>query len=312
MTASENSAAALMAVDWGTTNRRAYLIDCHGIVLETCEDNLGLAAIEAGGFEAAFEALVAPWTEAHGTLPALLSGMVGASTGWREAPYCELPTGLGDLAAKLERVSPDRPIWIVPGVSTHDSTGMPDVIRGEEIQAIAAAGTDNPCLIVLPGTHSKWVRMEAGRIVGFTTYMTGDLHAAILNHTIIGKLVSGSESDNPSAFTEGVAVGHAHHGALTHIIFGARSRVLFGELAPDDIAGYLSGLLIGAEIASALATHETETLPIMLLGSDALCALYSRALEHCDATVHIAAPDLIGKTYRDLALSAGILKDERQ
>ena len=308
MTASEKSTASLIAIDWGTTNRRGYLIGQDGDVLDTREDSLGLANVADGAFEAAFDDLVAPWMETHGVLPVLLSGMVGASTGWREAAYCDLPTGLDDLAGKLARVPGARPVWIVPGVSTHDETGMPDVIRGEEIQALAATAPDESGLIVLPGTHSKWVRMAAGQIVGFRTYMTGDLHAAILNHTIIAKLANGAGGSDPDAFTQGVAVGHAHHGDLTHILFGARSRVLFGELSAEAVPGYLSGLLIGAEIASALSTHHTGDAPIKLIGSDALSVLYRQALEACGAKVAIAGTDRVTLVYREVALRAGILE----
>lgn len=308
MTASDKTAASLIAIDWGTTNRRGYLIGQGGAVLDMREDGLGLATVADGGFEAAFDALVAPWISAHGPLPALLSGMVGASTGWREAAYCALPTGLDDLAGTLERLPGARSVWIVPGASTQDETGMPDVIRGEEIQALAATGPDESGLIVLPGTHSKWVRMEAGRIVGFRTYMTGDLHAAILDHTIISKLADGAGSGDGVVFAQGVAVGHAHHGDLTHILFGARSRVLFGELSPGDVSDYLSGLLIGAEIASALATHQTNDHAIKLIGSDALSALYRQALEACGVKVAIAGMDGLAGTYREVALRAGILE----
>lgn len=150
--------------------------------------------------------------------------------------------------------------------------------------------------------------MEAGRVVGFRTYMTGDLHAAILNHTIIAKLANGAGRNDTDAFMQGVAVGHAHHGDLTHILFGARSRVLFGELSEDNVPGYLSGLLIGAEIASALSTHPTGDAPIKLIGSDALSALYRQALEACGAKVATAGTDGVAWTYREVASRAGILE----
>ncbi len=300
--------AVLIAVDWGTTNRRGYLIGQDGGVLETHEDNLGLVNVEGSAFQAAFDALVAPWISAHGVLPSLMSGMVGASTGWREAPYCDLPTGLDELAAKLERVPGDRPIWIVPGVSTHDGTGMPDVIRGEEIQAIAVSGPDEKCWIVLPGTHSKWVHMKGGRIAGFKTFMTGDLHASILNGTIIGKLFLDDEPANPDAFEQGVSIGHAHQRDLTHILFGARSRVLFGELAAGDVSDYLSGLLIGAELAGALRMHEEGDASIKLVGNPVLCALYRRALACCGVAADIVSIEAMGTIYRDIADRAGLLE----
>lgn len=308
MTVLEDNAAALIAVDWGTTNRRGYLIDAAGGLLDRREDGLGLASIEDGGFRPAFDAMVASWTEVHGYLPALLSGMVGASTGWLEAPYCGLPAGLDDLAENLQLVSDDLPVWIVPGVSARGEAGVPDVIRGEEVQAIAGARDG---LIVLPGTHSKWVWMKGGRIVEFKTYMTGDLHAAILNHTVVSALAAGgARSGGSDAFDDGVHTGRARHSDLPHILFGARSRVLFGELAAADVSDYLSGLLIGAEISGAFALHDTKTAP-KVIGSGALRALYCRALACCGIAVCDEEPDAPGKVYWDLAVRAKIVEGHR-
>jgi len=296
----------LIAMDWGTTNRRGYLIDAAGAVLDRREDGLGLANIEADGFRAAFDAMVAPWTASFGKLPALLSGMVGASTGWREAPYCRLPAGLDELAKNLEPVPGDRPIWIVPGVSIRSVANMPDVMRGEEIQSIAAASDG---LIILPGTHSKWLRMESARIVGFKTFMTGDLHAAILNHTVVSALAVGGGKGESGAFDEGAETGRAGHGDLLHILFGARSRVLFDELAPEDVSDYLSGLLIGAEIGSALETGVATNGPVLVVGNDTLAALYRGALVRCGVDARIADGDAIGETYWQIATRAGLLQD---
>jgi len=295
---------ALIAVDWGTTNRRGYLIDGDGTIMGTQTDGLGLMNIGDGRFEAAFEALIAPWTAAHGPLPALLSGMVGAKSGWREAPYCPLPAGFDDLANRLERVPSDRPVWIVPGVSTRDEAGVPDVMRGEEIQALAAAGTAGSCLVVLPGTHSKWIRVAGGRLAGFATFMTGDLYAAILNHTVLQKEERGPKR-NTDAFAEGVDTGYARPGALTHVLFGARSRDLFEEISDGDVPDYLMGLLIGTELASALAAYEERT--VQLVSGDFFRQPYRDALERCGVTVETVDPDAIGRAYRDLAVRAGIL-----
>lgn len=300
--------SALIAVDWGTTNRRAYLIDGNGRILECRHDDLGLANVAENGFAAAFDRLIAPWAETHRGLPALLSGMVGASTGWREAPYCALPAGLEGLAAKLVRVSASRNVWIVPGAAVRADGAMPDVMRGEEIQAIAAADPDGNSLIVLPGTHSKWVRMAGRRIVGFKTFMTGDLHAAIRNHTVVSLLATAGENIFSDGFDDGVQIGRAQYGELPHILFGARSRVLFGELAPQAVSDYLSGLLIGAEIGSALESFSIDGAPVVLVGSGTLPGLYRRALEHCGVGVRMADTEAIGKAYCDLALQAGLIE----
>lgn len=299
---------ALIAVDWGTTNRRGYLVDRDGRILDSCNDSRGLANIADKDFNEAFDTLVAPWTRTHGVLPALLSGMVGASTGWREAPYCGLPADLDDLAGRLQRVSPDRAVWIVPGVAVREADAMPDVMRGEEIQAIAAAEPTADSLIVLPGTHSKWVRMAGRRIVAFKTFMTGDLHAAIRNHTVVSVLAAKGEDVNYERFDDGVEIGSAQYRELSHILFGARSRVLFGELAPEAVSDYLSGLLIGAEIGGALDSFAVDGGTVELVGRGALPRLYRRALEQCGVCVRIAETKALGITYRDLAVRAGLIQ----
>ena len=308
MDGSASKHAALVAVDWGTTNRRGYLIGQDGAGLDRQADGLGLANVDGGGFRSAFDSLIAPWSEAYGALPALLSGMVGASTGWKEAPYCAVPVDIDELANNLEAAADDLPIWIVPGVMVRRRNEMPDVMRGEEVQAIGAA-TEGDSLLILPGTHSKWVQMAGRRIVDFKTFMTGDLHAAVLNHTVVSAL-AGAGGD-PRAFERGVDAGRAHHGELTHILFGARSRVLFGELSADDVADYLSGLLIGAEIAAGTETYKTAAGPVQVVGGDTLSALYHRALTHSGIEARIADTDRIGMTYWNVAVRAGIVADEK-
>lgn len=234
--------------------------------------------------------------------------MIGAAKGWVEAPYCSLPAGADQLADSLVRVDPDAPIWIVPGVTTRDAQNVPDVIRGEEIQAIAAAGAADRALIVLPGTHSKWVDMRDGRIAAFTTYMTGDLHAAILGHTVIAQLSETDGAGDRVAFLQGVEAGGSQHGDLTHTLFGARTRVLFGDLAAGAVPDYVSGLLIGAEIGSAFSTLVGATPVITLVGSDRLCVAYRIALESRGTTVIDIAPDAIGSAYAELARRAGLLE----
>lgn len=305
MKPSEAGTAALIAIDWGTTNRRGYLIGPGGAILDRRADGFGLANVQDADFQSAFDAMVAPWVRAHGALPALLSGMVGASTGWKEAPYCNLPADTAALASNLEQVCDDPPIWVVPGVAARGRNEMPDVMRGEEVQAIAAA-TGGQDLIVLPGTHSKWVRMVGSRIVGFKTFMTGDLHAAVLNHTVVSTLATTGAEAISATFDHGVDSGRTHHAELTHVLFGARSRVLFGELAAEDVPDYVSGLLIGAEIAAALETSPSES--VLVVGSEHLSALYQRALTRCDVEARVANDARLGGTYWDLAVHAGLIE----
>lgn len=266
------SKGKLIAVDWGTTNRRAYLLDISGNIIDSKSDDRGLLAIRNGDYEKEFYTLVSSWMSDENELPTLLSGMIGASTGWKETEYCSLPTGVNSLASNLVSVPSKSPIWIIPGVFTRDLINTPDVIRGEEVQAFASIQDShlNDTLIVMPGTHSKWVKMQDGQIVDFRTYMTGDLHAAILNHTIVSKLVSGPAEHNTEVFLRAVETGYDYSDDLTHIIFGSRSKVLFDELDSANINSHLSGLLIGAEIKSALSVFEDFNNPIHFIASPVL------------------------------------------
>ena len=180
--------ASLIAIDWGTTNRCAYLLDQSGSILEKRTDQLGLANIRYNNFEEAYKKLLTGWGKLKNNIPTLMSGMVGASTGWIETPYCQLPVSLQTLAKNLTKVSPERNIWIIPGVKIRDVNGIPDVIRGEEVQALSSKLNQNELLIITPGTHSKWILVKNGMILWFSTFMTGDVHSAIVNHTIISAL----------------------------------------------------------------------------------------------------------------------------
>lgn len=301
--------AVLIAVDWGSSNRSAYLLDSEGNILDTRADTKGMATVEAGRFEPEYKALISNWMDSEKPIPALLSGMAGASTGWKEAPYCTLPASIEDLANSLERVPSDLPAWIVPGLSTRDLIGAPDVIRGEEVQAFHAIDDSKheDCLIVMPGTHSKWMKIQAGRIVDFRTYMTGDMHAALLNHTIVSKLVTHSNDYSSVTFLNAVEIGNLHGDDLLHLVFGARSKVLFGELDSDHISDYLSGLLIGAEIKSALNIFSTGDQPIKLLANPQLTKLFSAALKSLGQPSIAVKPEAVGRTYIDIARHAKLI-----
>jgi 2-dehydro-3-deoxygalactonokinase len=260
-----------IAVDWGTTNRRAYAVDGAGRVLDSFEDENGLMAIPAGGFEAA----AAEITARLGDLPMLMAGMVGSNRGWREAAYVPCPAGPEDLAARLLWIEPDR-VAIVPGVSQAGAAGA-DVMRGEEIQvlgAVAAGMAPPDCLICHPGTHAKWIRMEAGRIASFRTMMTGEVYSLLSKHSILADQLA-DEAEPNEAFRD------AARGALTGAellagLFSIRARHLLGESSGDG-ASVASGLLIGSDVRAGLALESAQG-PIVLMGRPDLCALYAAAL----------------------------------
>jgi 2-dehydro-3-deoxygalactonokinase len=271
---------ALLACDWGTTNLRAWTLDGQGRVIEHREFALGVSRLKPGEAAGCFQDEVQPALNAVG-LPAILCGMIGSNLGWTAVPYVDCPAGLPELAAGLVAVEAHAAwVRIAPGLRCPGLAGAPDVMRGEETQILGwvaqhperARGRQVVCH---PGTHAKWVLIENGRIVRFVTAMTGELFAVLTRHSV---LKSDAPAEDAAAFDEGL--GAAGDGAaLAARLFSARARVVGGGRPAESTPSYLSGLLIGAEVATTpplLGVAPDE--PVALLGDPSLCGLYHRAL----------------------------------
>lgn len=283
----------LLALDWGTSTLRAFLMR-KGKIIETRQSGHGIQHLPAAGvpgFEQAFAAIAGDWVQRWPTLPVVAGGMVGSAQGWREAPYVPCPADIRTLAQHPVRVASGLgpEIVIAPGVLLDQPGQMPDVMRGEEIQ-IAGALSGNPswaarCCLVLPGTHSKWVQVQEGRILRFATYMTGELFAVLCRHSILGRLLPEDKNTTrePDLAAFGLGLNDARHaraGDLSHQIFATRTLGLTGRLPAAALADYLSGLLIGSELVSGLASvhDQNEPMPLVMIGEPALCQRYADAL----------------------------------
>jgi 2-dehydro-3-deoxygalactonokinase len=283
---------ALLCVDWGTSSFRAYLVASDGNILARAESARGILSVAAGEHESVLAESVGEWIGAYAPLPILMSGMIGARQGWVEAPYATCPAGLPEIASAIVEVKTSGigSIGLIPGVCAIDRHGAPDVMRGEETQILGALaamhGTDG--VFVLPGTHSKWARVEAGRIVSFATYMTGEVFAALKDHTILGRLMEFGAEDS-DGFRDGVqAAGRLERpGDVLHAIFMTRTLRLFDRLRPAQAAEYLSGLLIGAELASGAQGAESA----IVIGSPALTSRYCAAGEILGLPLRAAPAD---------------------
>ena len=261
------SPQSLLAIDWGTTNRRVYRIG-DGAVVATERDALGVTAVSD------FAGELAAIRARFGDLPVLMAGMVGSTIGWREAHYVPAPAGLDDLGDNLLRI--DERTAIVPGVSFSDGT-RGDVMRGEEVQllgAVAAGLTPPDALLVQPGTHCKWVEMAGSRITRFTTAMTGDLFALVRAHGILSAQL-GADVALGDAFRDGVREGAKRD--LTASLFGIRAAKLLGLRDDADAASFASGLIIGADVAARVAERPFDTAYI--LADPVLGGLYAAAIE---------------------------------
>ena len=199
MNRSYSKTPTLIALDWGTTSLRAYLLDANGDTLEKQSAPLGILKIPNQNFDTAFEELCGPWlNNGLEAAPILASGMIGSRQGWLEAPYVPCPAGIDQLAETLVSLvsQTGHRVSIVPGLSTENSAGAPDVMRGEETQIIGALTRDGSRQIfVLPGTHSKWVEAIDNKIVRFATFMTGEIFAVLSEHSILGRTMKGYADD---------------------------------------------------------------------------------------------------------------------
>jgi len=275
--------AALIALDWGTSNLRASLLDAGGAAIDTRSAPGGVMAVQGGRFAEALLALCGDWITRH-DCPLIASGMVGSRQGWKEAPYLACPAGQAEAAGQLTTVAVDaasgRLLHIAPGLQCVDASGQFDVMRGEETQIWGADLPDGSCC-VLPGTHSKWAWLGAGgSIRHFQTFMTGELYGLLTQHGILGRLMAFGNS-RPQDYLAGVRLGLQGHAALSHTIFAARTAGLMGRVAPEGLPDYLSGILIGGEIGSACAgmTAAQCASGVVLIGDDDLCVRYAQALE---------------------------------
>ncbi len=308
----------LIGLDWGTTSLRAYRFDGSGQVVESRHRPSGIMQIAVAGgapgasdgFERALDQVCGDWISADPGCALLACGMIGSAQGWREAPYVEIPASLDALGGALTAIETARgaTLHVIPGLIARGA--LPDVLRGEEtrVAGLIERAVDAPdTWFGLPGTHAKWVRVHDRRIVAFHTFMTGEVFAALRAHTILGRTMRPAAAPDLGAFDRGVAVARSPEGrlGLLSTMFSARTLGLVGELAAEAQADYLSGLLIGHEIA-ALDELVDRRAPIVLAGDGELCLRYGRALAAFGRAPAIAA----GATERGLwriAVAAGLV-----
>ncbi|MGA9658793.1 MAG: 2-dehydro-3-deoxygalactonokinase [Asticcacaulis sp.] len=276
---------ALLAADWGTTNFRLFLFGTDGKIISRHNANIGLRNLGVLSFEQALLSVMKGDFD-RPDLPILLSGMVGSRTGWAEAPYAPCPSGLKDIATQLIDAPSDKlKVKIVPGLSARNpETDIYNVMRGEETQLFGLAQQGDG-IFILPGTHSKWAKVEKGTIDSFNTYMTGEMFSVLKAHSILGDLMD-HDIDDEETFKLGVDRALADKSFLS-LIFSVRTEALFGHIKAESLSSYLSGLLIGSEIRVEILRHGIR--PVGIIGDGTLSKLYKRALIHTgftDITIH--------------------------
>lgn len=272
----------MIGVDWGTSSFRAWRMGADGTILDRVSAPRGILTVEPGGFEPVLRELVGPWLEA-GEETILICGMAGSRQGWKEAAYLPCPADAAGLARALTPVDcAGARCFLVPGLSARDAQGVPEVMRGEETKILGLLGRLPPgrSVILSPGSHSKWAFVEDGTVTGFLSQFTGEAFAVLSTHTILARTLDRDAPMDWGAFEDGLARARQPGGLLLHL-FGMRTRGLFGELADAAAASYLSGILLGHEVAETLPDG---TRHVVLVGGGAMMARYARALAHAGVT----------------------------
>jgi 2-dehydro-3-deoxygalactonokinase len=297
-------AGRFVALDWGTSSFRAYLADSAGRVLEEVSSSDGILTVTGGQFEAVFERVMARFDAG---LPVLASGMITSRQGWVEVPYVACPAGVDELVRglRVQRTAAGRTIHFVPGLSCETAAGIPDVLRGEETQVFGslAGGATH---YVTPGTHSKWITTAGPRITGFATYMTGEVFALLRHQSILGRLAV-DEREDEAAFRRGVKEALADPAGLLHRIFAARTLVLFDRMAPGSVPSYLSGQVIGTEVAHAIAQAPRDA-DYCVLASAANGARYVTALAMAGLTARLGNTAAAVHGLAEIGRRAGLIR----
>jgi 2-dehydro-3-deoxygalactonokinase len=279
------SQTALIGVDWGTTSMRLWRFSNTGDIIERKRSDRGILKVADGKFREILEAVAGDGVAPE--VPILMSGMIGSRQGWIEAPYVFCPADIASLADHLQPVPGVINAQIVPGVALREVSGRRDVMRGEETQILGSRLGRGRQLIVLPGTHCKWVLIEDGQIRDFVTFMTGEMYQALRRHTILARLMPDTDTGLEveavrRSFAAGLTASLDGEARLMQSLFGIRARGLFDELAPESAPAALSGLLIGAEISEGLALSRrwglAEIAPL-IIGGDILIERYQTAFQ---------------------------------
>lgn len=267
-----------IAVDWGSSHLRAWHI-ADGACVNRLSLPYGVTRIAPGEAPEIFRRHIAPWRGAS-PLPVVMAGMIGSDAGWRPVPYLACPLPLAGIGRGLYEV--EERVWIVPGLKL-EREGEYGVMRGEETQLLGAMRLAPAACCVMPGTHSKWVGLSGGSVERFDTAMTGELHHLLMHHSLIGKGLPAQRRDD-RASTRGLEKGLGEP-SLVNALFATRAARVLGALAETAVADALSGLLIGAEVATFSRRYRAEQ--ITLVASDALAPRYRQAFARLGIAVSL-------------------------
>ena len=222
----------------------------------------------------------------------------------RSTSHC--PAGPAELAKYIHfhKAKSGRAIHFLTGLHLVGGDLGHDVMRSEETQVFGSLdlGAQH---FVTPGTHSKWIDVKDGKIVNFATYITGEMFSLLRNHSILGRLMT-SDADDEVVFLQGVDRAFADPSGFLHSLFSVRSLGLFNDIRAESLASYLSGIVIGTEVAHA-TLHNDRASQYVILASQGIGGRYLRVLKHAGLKAVLGDPLAVIKGEAEVAKMAGII-----
>ncbi|MDB6178329.1 2-dehydro-3-deoxygalactonokinase [Paracoccus sp. Z330] len=299
------SAVDWIAVDWGTSNLRLWLMDRDDRVLAQRSSDQGMSGLTRAEFEPVLLDLISDVATVADRIDVICCGMAGSRQGWAEAPYRTLPCSPVDFMAATRVSTRDSrlSVRILPGLRQDRPD---DVMRGEETQigGFLAHRPDFKGTICLPGTHCKWVHVSDGQVKGFTSFMTGELFALLSKSSVLRHSVDSDQVDHDS-FLAAVSDALATPELLTSALFSLRAASLLRDVGPAESRSRLSGLLIGTELAATRRFWLDQ--PVAIIGASGLGRAYQSAMHSQGVEAEIV--DVAEQTIRGLCAARTAWKE---
>jgi len=260
----------VITIDSGTTNTRIYLVDGSNYgIIDMIKKNMGVrdAAINGSADELKRQ-LQSGITEImrrnrcgpDDIAYIAASGMITSNLGLVQVPYVTAPCTKAELSAgAIVRRLPEFhgiPCVFIPGMKNAFGGGSfddLDVMRGEEVETIGLIHQlelSSKGMLILPGSHTKFVMTVNGVIMSCKSTLSGEMLYAIQKNTILSDSVSEHliEASDAEALIEGFRSGRRN--GLSRALYQVRLLQLFGKMDRNQRANYYVGAVLASDIAT--------------------------------------------------------------
>ncbi|MDF2821059.1 MAG: hypothetical protein K0R15_1500 [Clostridiales bacterium] len=292
-----------ITVDVGTTNSRIKIIEDNQVI-STAKSNIGIKDVAIYGNKTILEKNLVNLIN-EGLLKVdrklddveyiVASGMITSNLGLVEVPHRKSPVSIDDLSNNIIRETfswlDNKPFYFIPGIKNDvpspsvQHLNQIDVMRGEEVEAFGIINVCNikgPALMILPGSHTKFVFVnEQNEVEKCSTTMLGEFLFALSTATIL------SNSLSPDLITEvdeeyvKMGVNFERNNGVTKSAFAVRLMDISLETTPNQRANFLTGALISNDIGPRITQEiEDKYNNIYIGGSSPLKDVFKIVLDH--------------------------------